>query len=221
MVVEEAKVTAGGSRGIPDVDAGESAWNQHPEALRPDPVQLPVHGGKGCRSVIVIEGCLGVGTHGRESVVPHGDHGVRRRGHHQVDRCILDASQVPGISRKQLVEGLHPAGSAPSLTSRTDVRPLLDNSQGVFMGAGVAPVGMAGNFPTTMHAPRKWSDRWPRATPEACQIDKSSRGTATALVERASSALRSWRRFCASCHRLMMPRCSWVVLLAMTQGCIF
>ena len=84
VVGVEGEVAVQGSGGVADVDAGNSPGHQHPDDLLPDGIELRVHQLEGLESLPGLQGLADGAALPPEHLIPHFDHGVGGRGHHQV-----------------------------------------------------------------------------------------------------------------------------------------
>ncbi len=99
----------GGERpgGIADVDADEPAGLQFFYHRVPYRVQHPVHGFKSPAAIALTQRFPDGRALAGKGFIPHGDHGIRRRGHHQVHALVLYFPHPAGISKIEAVGGLH------------------------------------------------------------------------------------------------------------------
>ena len=85
------------------VDARDAAWFQDSVALFPHASQLTVHEFERSLSVAAVQCRADCGTHALKRIVPHFDHGVRRRGHNQLDALVGKPRHVSCIGDNSLM----------------------------------------------------------------------------------------------------------------------
>ena len=83
VILIKREIIVDGSGGITDVDAGDTAALQNPENFFPHGIENPVHEFKSVGSLPVFQCVADSRILTDEHFIPHFDHGIGRRCHHQ------------------------------------------------------------------------------------------------------------------------------------------
>ena len=138
MVGEQAELAADRARGVADVDTRQAARTEDPVTLAPDLVEDGVHELECPHSVPVGESGTDQRVQGKKLPVPHLDHRVGRRGHHQVDRAVDQRMHTPRVRKENPMRRVHQDRTRLKVTRTNLLRSSCISSGSVSLNARIS-----------------------------------------------------------------------------------